>query len=97
MRAREVPGKQTTVATAASVGEQVQKTARLFNPHRSPPIMWEGGEDESALKDIRPPSRPEKASCLQTGNFAVTERTRCTTAGELRRQTRRLPEYGQCP
>ncbi len=53
MRAREVPGEETTMATAASVGEQVQKTARLFNPHGSPPIMWEGGEDESALKDIR--------------------------------------------
>jgi hypothetical protein len=53
MRAREVPGKQTTVATAASVGEQVQKVARLFNPHGSPPIMWEGGEDESTLKDIQ--------------------------------------------
>ncbi len=49
MRAREVPGKQTTVATAASVGEQIQKTAR----HGSPPIMWEGGEDESTLKDIQ--------------------------------------------
>jgi hypothetical protein len=53
MRAREVPGEQTTVATAATVGERVQKTVRLFNPHGSPPIMWEGGEDESALKDIR--------------------------------------------
>ncbi len=51
MRAQEVPGKQTTMATAASVGEQVQKTERLYNQHRSPPIMWEGGEDESALKD----------------------------------------------
>jgi hypothetical protein len=53
MRAREVPGEQTTVATVASVGEQVQKIARLFNPHGSPPIMWEGGEDESTLKDIQ--------------------------------------------
>ncbi len=53
MRAREVPSEQTTVATGASVGERVQKTARLFNPHGSPPIKWEGGEDESALKDIR--------------------------------------------
>jgi hypothetical protein len=53
MRAQEAPGEQTTVATAASVGEQVQKTARLFNLHRLPPIMWEGGEDESALKDTR--------------------------------------------
>jgi hypothetical protein len=53
MKAQEVPGEQTAVATAASVGEQVQKTVRLFNPHRSPPIMWEGGEDESALKDLR--------------------------------------------
>ncbi len=52
-RAQEVLGEQTTVVTAASVGEQVQKTARLFNPHRSPPIMWEGGEDESALKDTQ--------------------------------------------
>jgi hypothetical protein len=52
MKAQEVPGEQTAMATAASVGEQVQKTARLFNPHGSPPIMWEGGEDESALKDI---------------------------------------------
>jgi hypothetical protein len=49
MRAQEVPGEQTTVA----VGEQVQKTGRLFNPHGSPPIMWEGGEDELTLKDIR--------------------------------------------
>jgi hypothetical protein len=48
MRAQEVPSEQTTVATAASVGEQVQKTVRLFNPRGSPPIMWEGGEDESA-------------------------------------------------
>jgi hypothetical protein len=53
MRAREVPGERTTVATATSVGERVQKTARLFNPHGSPSITWEGGEDESALKDIR--------------------------------------------
>jgi hypothetical protein len=52
-RAREVSGEQTTVATATSVGERAQKTARLFNPHGSPSITWEGGEDESALKDIR--------------------------------------------
>jgi hypothetical protein len=43
MRAREVPGEQTIVAMVASVGEQVQKIARLFNPHGSPPIMWKGG------------------------------------------------------
>jgi hypothetical protein len=107
MRAREVPGEQTTVATAASVGERVQKTARLFNPHGLPSITWEGGEDESALKDIwkqsaaqRGPAQlrssfqpeprreatctehPKKALCLQPGNLAVTERTRCTAAGE---------------
>jgi hypothetical protein len=52
MKAQEVPGEQTAVATAVCVGERVQKTARLFNLHGSPPIMWEGGEDESALKDI---------------------------------------------
>jgi hypothetical protein len=53
MKAQEVLGEQTAVVTAASVGERVQKTARQFNPHGSPPIMWEGGEDESAVKDIR--------------------------------------------
>jgi hypothetical protein len=138
MRAQDVPGEQTAVATAASVGERVQKTARLFNLHGSPPIMWEGGEDESALKDIRkqfaaqrvpaqlrssfqPELRHEASSAerpkepiqgkvsgpstiktresitLRTGSFAATERTRCTTAGEPRHQTRRLPECGQCP
>ncbi len=33
IRARGVPVEQTTVATATSVEEQVQKTARLFDPH----------------------------------------------------------------
>jgi hypothetical protein len=41
------------VATVASVGDQIQKTARLFNPHGSPLITLEGGENESVLKDIR--------------------------------------------
>jgi hypothetical protein len=125
MKAREVPGEQAIVATAASVVEQVQNTARLFNLHEPPPIMWEGGEDESALKDIRkqfaaqrvpaqlrssfqpeprreasraerpkepiqgkvsgqPTIKTRESIMLADGNFAVTERTRCTTAGEPR-------------
>jgi hypothetical protein len=53
MRAQEVPGEQMTMATVASVGDQIQKTARLFNPHGSPLITLDGGENESVLKDIR--------------------------------------------
>jgi hypothetical protein len=53
MRAQEVPGKQMTVATVASVRDKIWKTARLFDRHGSPLITLEGGENESALKDIR--------------------------------------------
>jgi hypothetical protein len=60
MRTREAPGEQTTVATATSVGERVQKTERLFDPRGSPPITWEGGEDDSALKDIRKQSAAQQ-------------------------------------
>jgi hypothetical protein len=60
MRAREMPGEQTTVATATAVGERVQKTARLSDLYGSPSITWEGGEDESALKDIRKQSQAKR-------------------------------------
>jgi hypothetical protein len=60
MRAQEVPGEQMTVAMVASVGDQIQETARLFNPHGSPLITWEGGENESVLKDIRKQSAAQR-------------------------------------
>jgi hypothetical protein len=78
MRAREVPGEQTTVATAASVGERVQKTARLFNPHGLPSITWEGGEDESALKDIRKQSAAQRVPAQLRSSFQPEPRREAT-------------------
>jgi hypothetical protein len=75
MRAREVPGEQT-----APVGERVQKTARLFNPHGSPPIMWEGGEDESALKDIRKQSAAQRVPAQLRSSFQPEPRREATCA-----------------
>jgi len=68
------------VATAASVGEQVQKTARLFNPHGSPPIMWEGGEDESALKDIRKQSAAQRVPAQLRSSFQPEPRREASSA-----------------
>jgi hypothetical protein len=69
VRAQEVPSKQMTVAMAASVGEQVQKTARLFNQHGLPPIKWEGGEDESALVDTWKQFAARQMPAQLHGNF----------------------------
>jgi hypothetical protein len=78
MRAREVPGEQTTVAMAASVGERVQETARLFNPRRSPSITWEGGEDDSALKDIRKQSAAQRVPAQLRSSFQPEPRREVT-------------------
>ncbi len=78
MRAREVPGERTTVATATSVGERAQKTARLFNPHGSPSITWEGGEDDSALKDIRKQSAAQPVPAQLRSSFQPEPRREAT-------------------
>ncbi len=78
MRAREVPGEQTTVALTASVGEQVQKTVRLLNPHGSPPIKCEGGEDELALKDIRKQSAAQRVPTQLRSSFQPEPRRGAT-------------------
>ncbi len=78
IRAREVPDEQTTVATAAAVGKRVQETARLFNPHGSPPIMWEGGEDESALKDIRKQFAAQQVPAQLRSSFQPEPRREAT-------------------
>ncbi len=78
MRTREAPGEQTTVATATSVGERVQKTERLFNPHGSPSITWEGGEDESALKDIRKQSAAQRVPTQLRSSFQPESRREAT-------------------
>ncbi len=44
---QEVPGGQMTVATVASVRDQIRETARLFDPRGSPLITLEGGENGS--------------------------------------------------
>jgi hypothetical protein len=69
VRAQEVPGEQTTVATATSVGEQVRKTARLFNQHGLPPIIWEGGENLSALEGTRKQFAARQVPAQLRGNF----------------------------
>ena len=51
--AQEVPGGQMIVATVASVRDQIRETARLFDPHGSPLITLEGGENGSIPKDMR--------------------------------------------
>jgi hypothetical protein len=79
MRAQEVPGEQTTVATAASVGDQVQKTARLCNPHGSALITWEG-EDESALKDIRKQFAAQRVPAQLRSSFQPEPRREATFA-----------------
>jgi hypothetical protein len=78
MRAREVSGERTTVATATSVGERVQKTARLFDPHGSPSITWEGGENESALKDIRKQSAAQRVPARLRSSFQPEPRREAT-------------------
>jgi hypothetical protein len=78
MRAREMPGEQTTVATATAVGERVQKTGRLFDPHGSPSITWEGGEDESALKDIRKQSAAQRVPAQLRSSFQREPRREAT-------------------
>jgi hypothetical protein len=60
MGAQGVPGEQMTVATVASVRDQVRKTARLFDPHGSPLITLEGGENGSIPKDIPHHQDPRK-------------------------------------
>jgi hypothetical protein len=80
MRAWEVPGEQTTVAMVASVGEQVQKIARLFNPHGSLPIMWKGGEDESTLKDIQKQFVAQWVSAQLRSSFLPEPRCEASSA-----------------
>ncbi|MFN9943157.1 MAG: hypothetical protein ACK56I_27175, partial [bacterium] len=60
MGAPEVPGGQMTVATAASVRDQNRETARLFDPHGSPLITLEGGENGSVPKDMRKQSAAQQ-------------------------------------
>jgi hypothetical protein len=80
MKAREVPCQQTTMETATSAGERAQKTARPFNPHGSPPIMWGGGEDESALKDIRKQSAAQRVPAQLRSSFQPEPRREATCA-----------------
>jgi hypothetical protein len=80
MRAQEVPGEQMIVAAVASVGDQIQKTARLFNPHGSPLITWEGGENESALKDIRKQSAAQRVLAQLHSSFQPEPRREATCA-----------------
>ena len=60
MGAQEVPGGQMTVATVASVRDQIRETARLFDPHGSPLITLEGGENGSVPKDMRKQSAAQQ-------------------------------------
>jgi hypothetical protein len=76
MRAQEVPGEQMTVATVASVRDQIQETARLFDPHGLPLITLEGGENESVLKDL-----PKQSAAQQ-----VPTQLRSSFQPELRRE-----------
>jgi hypothetical protein len=75
-RAQEVPGEQMIVTTVASVGDQIQKTARLFNPHGSPLITWEGGENESVLKDIRKQSAAQRVPAQLHSSFQSRDERR---------------------
>jgi hypothetical protein len=79
-RAQEAPGMQTTVATVASVGDQVQKTGRLFNPHRSALITLEGGEDESALKDIQKQFAAQRVPAQLCSSFQPEPRHEASSA-----------------
>ncbi len=65
-------------ATATAVGERVQKTARLPGLHGSPSITWEGGEDESALKDIRKQSAAQRAPAQLRSSFQPGPRREAT-------------------
>jgi hypothetical protein len=78
MRAREMPGEQTTVATATAVGERVQKTARLSNLHGSPSITWEGGEDDSTLRDVRKQSAAQRVPAQLRSSFQPEPRHEAT-------------------
>jgi hypothetical protein len=78
MRAREMPGEQTTVATATAVGERVQKTARLSNLHGSPSITWEGGEDDSTLRDVRKQSAAQRVPAQLRSSFQPEPRREAT-------------------
>ncbi len=84
MRAQEEPGEQMTVATMASVGDQIQKTARLFNPHGSPLITWEGGENESVRKDIRKQSAAQRVPTQLRSSFQPEPRREAICAERTR-------------
>ena len=49
-----------TVATVASVRDQIRETARLFDPHGSPLITLEGGENGSVQKGMRKQSAAQQ-------------------------------------
>jgi hypothetical protein len=60
MGAQEVPGGQMTVATVASVRDQIREAARLFDPYGSPLITLEGGENGYVPKDMRKQSAAQQ-------------------------------------
>jgi hypothetical protein len=68
------------VATVASVRDQIRKTARLFDPHGLPLITLEGGENESALKDIRKQSAAQRVPARLRSSFQPEPRREATCA-----------------
>ncbi len=84
MRAQEVPGEQMTVATVASGRDQIRKTARLFDPHGSPLITLEGGENESALKDIWKQSAAQQVPTQLRSSFQPEPRREAICAERTR-------------
>ena len=90
MGAQEVPGGQMIVATVASVRDQIQETARLFDPHGSPLITLEGGENGSVQKDMQKQSAaqqvPAQLSSFQPGlrcGATCTERPKEPVSGKV--------------
>jgi hypothetical protein len=90
MGAQEVPGGQMIVATVASVRDQIQETARLFDPHGSPLITLEGEENGSVSKDVRKQSAaqqvPARLSSFQPGlrcEATCTERPKEPASGKV--------------
>ena len=88
--AQEVPGGQMIVATVASVRDRIQETARLFDPHGSPLITLEGGENGSVQKDMQKQSAaqqvPAQLSSFQPGlrcGATCTERPKEPVSGKV--------------
>ncbi len=89
MGAQEVPGEQMIVATVASVRDQIRETARLFDPHGSPLIMLEGGENGSIPKDIRKQSAAQQVPAQLRSSFQPELRREATCTEHPRNLSRR--------